>query len=300
MKKKLNKEFLIGLSVIVAIIILIFGIDFLKGINLFKPSNFYVANYENVAGLEMAAPITIDGYKVGQVREIKFNYENPGKIEVVMALDKNLRLPKDSKATIGTSLLGGAFIEIQLGKSADKLEVGGEIATASKPDLMGSLSDEIMPSVTAILPKVDSILSNLNRISGDPALLQSLKRIDGITADLQSLAANLTASANREVPYLLRNTRSATETLDSITDNLAVLSAQLKALPIETTFDNVNATTEQLKTFTTQLNNPNSTLTKLTSDPKLYNDLTNVTSDLDSLIVDIKKNPKRYISIKLL
>lgn len=90
MKKIFNKEFIIGICVITAIVILIFGIDYLKGINLFSPANFYYASYDNVAGLEISSPVTVDGYKVGQVREIQFDYENPGKIKVLLALNKKI------------------------------------------------------------------------------------------------------------------------------------------------------------------------------------------------------------------
>lgn len=89
MKKILNKEFAIGASVIAAIVILIAGIEYLKGINLFRPANYYMAYYDNVDELTVSSPVLIDGFKVGQVREVNFNYERPGKIEVVMALDKN-------------------------------------------------------------------------------------------------------------------------------------------------------------------------------------------------------------------
>ena len=133
MKKLFNKEFVIGLSVILAIAILIFGIEFLKGVNLFKPTNFYMVSYTNVAGLELSAPVTIDGYKVGQVREIKFNYEHPGEIDVLLAVDKNLRLPEDSKAVIESSLLSGAYITIQRGHSSKMIEVGGKLASGISP-----------------------------------------------------------------------------------------------------------------------------------------------------------------------
>ena len=86
MNIKFNKEFKIGLSVIVAIAVLIFGIDYLKGINLFTPSNYYIAEYDNVAGLEVSAPVTIDGFKVGQVRELNFNYEKPERFRLCLPL----------------------------------------------------------------------------------------------------------------------------------------------------------------------------------------------------------------------
>ncbi|MDE6668694.1 MAG: MlaD family protein [Muribaculaceae bacterium] len=300
MKKLFNKEFVIGLSVILAIAILIFGIEFLKGVNLFKPSNFYVVSYNNVAGLELSAPVTIDGYKVGQVREIKFNYEHPGTIEVLLAVDKSLRLPEDSKAIIESSLLSGAYINIQRGQSSKMIEVGGKLASGTAPDLMASLSGEVLPRVSSILPKVDSILSNLNRLSGDPALIQSIQRIDDITNNIAQLSANLNSTIVKNVPSLMQDARKATSNIDIITSRLADLSRELNNLPIESTMSNLSATTDDLKTFTANLNNPNSTLGRLTGDSRLYDELNQVTSDLDSLIVDIKNNPKKYISIKLL
>ncbi len=300
MKKLFNKEFVIGLSVILAIAILIFGIEFLKGVNLFKPSNFYMVSYKNVAGLELSAPVTIDGYKVGQVREIKFNYEQPGNIDVLLAVDKNLRLPEDSKAVIESSLLSGAYINIQRGNSSKMLDVGGKLAAGNAPDLMASLSGDVLPAVSSILPKVDSILSNLNRLSGDPALLQAIHRIDGITDNIAQLSANLNTAVAKNVPSLMQDAHKATSNIDTITSRLAELSRELNNLPIEGTMANLSATTDELKTFANSLNNPNSTLGLLTSDSRLYNEINQVTSDLDSLIVDIKNNPKRYISIKLL
>ena len=124
MKKIFNKEFVIGLSVIVAILILIFGIDYLKGINLFRPANYYVAYYDNVDELTVSSPVLINGYKVGQVREVNFNYKKPGKVEVVMALDKNLQLPEGTIADLGTTLLSGARIELTMGTGSAMIPTG--------------------------------------------------------------------------------------------------------------------------------------------------------------------------------
>lgn len=300
MKKIFNKEFIIGICVIAAIVILIFGIDYLKGINLFSPANFYYASYNNVAGLEISSPVTVDGYKVGQVREIQFDYDNPGKIKVLLALDKKLRIPVDSKATMGSTLMSGNFIALKLGKSAEKLPVGGNIDAIESSDLMSSLSDDIMPAVNQILPRVDSLLMNLNRIAGDPALLASIQRLDGITGDILATTGSLKSTVNKDLPAVMSNVKSISHGLDTVTANLGILSAQLKSLPLNTTVDNVNALTANLTQFSKQLNDPNSTLGLLMNDPELYNKLNRVAADVDSLIVDIKKNPKRYISIKLL
>lgn len=300
MKKIFNKEFMIGLSVIIAILILIFGIDYLKGINLFRPANYYMAYYDNVDELTVSSPVLIDGFKVGQVREIEFDYAHPGKIGVVMALDKKLRLPDDSRAEIGTTMLSGARIELTVGKSTTMLPVGGEVQTGVKAGLMSSLQDELMPSVAGILPKVDSLLYNLNLLVSDPALSASIQRLDGITGNLLATTHGLNSTMHSQVPKIMGNTVKVTQSLDSIAGNLEQLSSQLKNLPLDATVDNVNQLTANLGAFSRQLNDKNSTLGLLTSDPELYNRLNRVSADVDSLIVDIKKNPKRYISIKLL
>lgn len=300
MKKIFSKEFIIGLCVIVALVILFFGIDYLKGINLFRPANFYYASYDNVAGLAVAAPVNVDGYKVGQVREVAFDYENHGKIKVLLALDNKLRIPEDSYAVLETGLLDGAYVTIHLGKSAKMIEVGGDVPTQTAPDLMSAVSNDLLPSAASILPKVDSLLANLNRVVTDPALIQSVQRLDGISANLLATSGSLNASLGRQVPKILSNAGNITTHLDTITGNLTELSAQLKALPLQSTMTNVESVTGNLVAFSEKLNSSKGTLGKLMNDPELYEQLSRVSADVDSLIVDIKKNPKRYISIKLL
>ena len=300
MKKIFTKEVIIGLSIAVAIAILCIGIEFLKGINVFKPANFYIAEYGNVEGLEIAAPVTIDGFKVGQVREINFDYENHGNIKVVLALNKNLKIPVDSKALIGSTLLSGSYIEIQLGKSDTNIPIGGDIATGSTPDLMSSLSNDLMPSVASIMPKIDSLLLSINRLVSDPALSNSIKNIEAITGNVSAASKNLNVVMQREIPAILNKTDMTVANLDTLSANLSSLSKELNRLPLASTMENVNLITENLSKFSAQLNNPHSTLGELTSDSELYDRINRLTADIDSLIIDIKKNPKRYISIKLL
>lgn len=299
MKKIISKEFVIGISVILAIVILFFGIEYLKGINMLNPANFYYVNYDNVAGLEISAPVQIDGYKVGQVREISYDYDNPGKIKVLLAVNKKLRIPDDSYADLSSTLMGGGFVDIKMGHSGRMLEVGSVIQTRQSKGLMESLSSDIMPAVNSILPRVDSLLYNLNALVADPALAQSIRRLDGITDNVLLASEGLNTMMRRDVPGVMRNARGITARIDSITANLTALSMQLRQLPIANTMDDVKAVTENLSQFSAQLNSQNSTLGKLNSDPELYDRLNRVTADVDSLILDIKENPKRYISIKL-
>lgn len=295
-----TKELAIGLSVVIAILILIFGIDYLKGINLFKPANFYVAYFDQVDDLAISAPVSIQGYKVGQVREIKFDYDHPGKIEVVMALDKNLQVPEGTIATLTPTLMSGPKVDLVLGHSSKMLPVGTTLESSRSGDLMSTLSTDLMPQVTSMLPKLDSILYNVNLLVSDPALANSIRRLDAITASTATMMQGLNGSVNSQLPAIMGNARHITGSLDSVAANLGALSYQLKTLPLQTTVDNVNDLTANLNKFSAQLNDPNSTLGMLTNDPELYNRLNRVAADVDSLIVDIKKNPKRYISIKLL
>lgn len=307
MKTLKSKEFIIGLCVIVAGLILFFGINYLKGINLFKPANFYVIMYDNVAGLETAAAVTIDGYKVGQVRDIEFDYNNPGKIKVTIGLNKDLKVPVDSRAMLAPSLLGGPSIELELGKSHKYLEHGGRIPDAAGADLMATVNNEIMPKVQKILPTLDSIMLNINAtaeninvLTSHPALYASVSRLDLITGNVAALSSSLKTTMNGQLPGVMNNAYSITTRLDSTAANLALLSAQLKELPLQGTMENVYATTANLSALSSDLRNPNGTLGQLMNNPELYNRLSRVSADIDSLILDIKAHPKRYISIKLL
>lgn len=300
MKKIFSKEFIIGLSVIIAALVLFFGIEFLKGINLFRPANYYYAYYSNVDGLAVASPVQVNGYKVGQVREIIYDYADPGKIKVMLAMDKKLSIPADSYAEMGQTMLSGAYINLKIGKSAKKLAVGEEIPSGASRGLMESLSNEVMPAISQIMPKIDSLLSNLNTLVADPALLQSIQRLDGITANVLGVTEGLNNTMSRDVPLVVRDARSITHQIDSVSANLLALSKTLKQLPIATTMANVNDITANLSNFATKLNSSTSTLGRLTNDDELYHRLNQVSADIDSLIVDIKRNPKRYISIKLL
>ncbi len=200
MKKIFSKEFIIGLSVIIAALVLFFGIEFLKGINLFRPANYYYAYYSNVDGLAVASPVQVNGYKVGQVREIIYDYADPGKIKVMLAMDKKLSIPADSYAEMGQTMLSGAYINLKIGKSAKKLAVGEEIPSGTSNGMMESISNEIMPAISQIMPKIDSLLSNLNTLVADPALLQSIQRLDGITANVLGVTEGLSNTMSRDVP----------------------------------------------------------------------------------------------------
>ncbi|MDE7458147.1 MAG: MlaD family protein [Muribaculaceae bacterium] len=299
MKKIFSKEVIIGLTVLVALAILVVGIDFLKGINIFKAANYYVATYTNVQGLAVSAPVSVNGFKVGQVREISYEYDNPGHVKVEMSLNKNLKLPEGTQAVIKTDMLGTATIELNMGHGGTYYNVGDEIEGTIASGLMDNVTDKILPSVGDIMPKIDSLLTSLNKVVSDPALLQSMQRLDKITSNID-VTTNRLAQLVGSLPAVVNDVKGLTSNLSKSTDDITVLTERMRNIPVDSLADNVAQITANLKELSAQLNDPNSTIGKLTHDPALYNNLNSTISSLDSLFVDIKKNPKRYISIKLL
>ncbi len=296
---KIRKEITIGICVIIALCVLFFGIDFLKGINVFKPANYYTASYTNVNGLAVSAPVTINGYKIGLVRSIDYEYDNPGHVAVEFSLDKELKLPKGSKAVIVCDMLGTATVQLQLADNAEFYNVGDKIESETASGLMDGLSTDIMPGVANIFPKVDSLLTSINKLASDPAIAASVKRLDAITANLEATMTALNKSV-KALPSVMGNVEATTQNVSTITGNLAYVSEELKTVPLDSCMVSIQQTANNLRQLTEELNNPNSSLGLLMNDPALYNNLNNTVKSLDSLFIDIKKNPKRYINIKLL
>ena len=307
MKKLVSKEFIIGLCVLAGLIILYFGINYLKGVNLFKPGHYYYVDYENIAGLETAAPVRIDGYKVGEVREIDFNYDKPGKIRVALSLNKNLRIPDDSEALIVSGMMSGPSIELVLGKSTNYVPVEGVIKGKMQQGLLDAVSEDVLPNVADLIPHIDSLVISLNstatnlaQITGKEELIGVVDNISRITDDLAMLSSTLNKSLSNGIPNLMGNANVVAENLKLVTNDLTSITAELKNLPLQTSMKNVEKTTANLEELSNRLNSNTGTIGKLINDPTLYYQLTRVTADIDSLINDVKNNPKRYINIKLL
>ena len=292
---------IIGASVLFSLLILFFGIDYLKGINVFKSANYYSSSYTNVAGLAQSAPVTLNGFKVGLVRDIRYEYDNPGHVLVEFSLDKELKLPVGSKAAIITDMLGTSTVELRMAAGDQYYEVGSRIEGVTPGGMMDKVSNEMLPSLMTIAPHIDSLIVALTAVATDPALVNSIKRLDNIMANLETSTGHLN-EAMRGVPALVNSTNSTmanavtiSENLNKISASLAELSEDLKDMPLDSTMRNINRITAHLDLATEQLNSTNSTLGLLLNDPSLYNNISNSTAHLDSILIDLKKQPKRYI-----
>ena len=278
MNKLFSREIIIGASVLIALLALVFGINYLKGVNIFKAANYYYASYTNVAGLAQSAPVTLNGYKVGLVRDIAYEYDNPGHVKVEISLDRQLLLPEGTSAVIVTDMLGTSTIELRMGTSPNLLEVGSKISGVVGSGLMDKVSTELMPSIIQIAPHIDSLVVALTAVAADPALVNSVRRLDAIMANLEATTTQL----NRTVPALLKNANSTMANVSDISANisqvssaLAVLSDDLKRMPLDSTLRNINSITANLDEATSKLNSTNSSLGLLLNDPGLYHNLNN-------------------------
>ena len=305
MKSILSKNVIIGITIIVALGLLYWGIEFLKGINLFKPVNYYQARFEQVDGLNVASPVTINGFKVGQVSEIRFDYET-NQILVEMSMDKNLKIPVGSTISLASSLMGSAGLELNLSKNPAYMKVGDVISSNVQTGLMDHVSDDVLPQVSAILPKVDSIMGNVNTLVGNPALHTSVSRLDGITAQLAQSSQELNTlirQLNTQVPGIMNNVNSFTGKLNTSGDDINQMTAQFKSFPIDSTLNNLNSTVANLQQLSVQLNNhlnsKDSSLGLLLNDKQLYQNASNSLNSLDSQLQDVKKHPSRYINVKV-
>ncbi len=302
----MKKNIVIAVTVLVSLGLLLWGIEFLKGVNLFKPANYYIAKFDKVEGLVEAAPVTINGFQVGQVREITYDY-GTNRISVLMSMDTELKIPEGSIIYIKSSLLGSAGLELSLARGNNTyLKVGDEIKSVNDVGLMDMVTQNMMPQVNGMLPKVDSILGNVNALVGDPALAASVQRLDAITVELAKSSQQLTQlmnSLNNSVPGVMGNVNGIASNLSSTTNNLNAFSADLRNMPLDSTISNLNGTIANLQVLTGDLNNKlndkNSSLGLLLNDKSLYYNADHAVSSLDSLFIDVKKNPKRYINLKI-
>lgn len=288
---KLTKEIKIALVAIVGILIMYFGINFLKGMNLFSTNNAYYMTFDDIQGLGASTPIYADGYKVGTVDGMEYDYKENGPIKVKVDIIKDLRIPQGSKAEIVKDLMGNLQVNLLLANNPrERVEPGGIIPGAVNGGMMDKAAS-LVPVVEKMLPKLDSILTSVNALLADPALAASLHNVETITSNLTVSTRELNtlmAGLNKQVPGMIGKA-------NGVLDNTNRLTANLASLDVQGTLNKVNQTLESAHQFTEKLNSNQGSLGLLMNDTKLYDNLTSTMSHADSLVIDLKAHPKRYV-----
>lgn len=288
---KLTKEIKIALVAIVGILVMYFGINFLKGMNLFSTNNAYYMTFDDIQGLGASTPIYADGYKVGTVDGLEYDYKENGPIKVKVDIIKDLRIPQGSKAEIVKDLMGNLQVNLLLANNPrERVEPGGIIPGAVNGGMMDKAAN-LVPVVEKMLPKLDSILTSVNALLADPALAASLHNVETITSNLTVSTRELNtlmAGLNKQVPGMLGKA-------NGVLDNTNRLTANLASLDVQGTLNKVNQTLESAHQFTEKLNSNQGSLGLLMNDTKLYDNLTSTMGHADSLVIDLKAHPKRYV-----
>lgn len=297
--KYFTKEVKIAITAIVALVLLFIGINFLKGINVFQASNTYYVKFKDINGLTISNAVYANGYPVGIVRDIEYDYKRAENVVVRIELDDEMRVPKGTKAEIETDLMGGVKMNLKLGGNpADNLAPGDSIQGGKYEGALSKV-EAMIPTVVKILPKLDSIMDNLNRLTGDPALAKVLHNAAEMTDELKIASKQLNGLMQNDVPLL-------TARLNRIGANMEKLSAGLAAVDVEGTMASVNATLDNARDLTANLNNVSNqlsskmnsrdnTLGLMLNDRQLYDNLTSTVGHADSLMIDLKAHPKRYV-----
>ena len=289
--KYFTKEVKIALVAIAGVVVLFFGMNFLKGLNIFSSEDNYYVQFSDITGLSSSSPVYADGFKVGVVKDIIYDYSHTEGSKVLIGVDKQLRIPQGSSAEIVSDMLGNVKVNLLLANNPrEKVAPGGLIKGMINDGAMGKLQD-MVPAVEKMLPKLDSIMTSLNAILADPAIRQSLHNVQAITDNLTTSTAQLNtlmAGLNKNVPGMMAKA-------NNVLDNTETLTANFAAVDVASTMRQVDQTIANVQQLTAKLNSKEGSLGLLMNDTQLYDNLNSTMRNADSLVIDLRQHPKRYV-----
>ena len=297
----MSKEIKVGLLAVVALVALAIGFNFLRGSNLLSNDRTYYAIYPKVDGLNVGAPVILNGIKVGQVKNLELQPEMNNSVRASIELEKGVTVGDSTKAGLSGSLLGSKTITLVLGPNSKQFSGGETLKTTTAV----SLTDVVQARATVLLDTVNSTLAHLNGFLNKDAQTNIQGTLVGArqsTEALQQLIASNQANINqitRNLAQMSAALNKSTAKLDRIANNFTQLSDSLKSAPIGPTMRNLNATMAEaqtsLKGVSTALNDKKGSLGKLINDTLLDNNLNATAASSNELISDMKANPKRYV-----
>lgn len=284
----MKKEVKIGITGIIALVVLFLGINFLKGANLFSSTNKYYIQFGNAKGLSKSSNVYADGYNVGVVSDIIYDYEHPGTVLVEITTNKDLRIPKGSSAKLDEAVLGGCTLNMLLTTNLTDAYHPGDTIPGSDTQGMMAKAASMMPQIEQIVARVDTLIATLNRLTSDPNLPMIIRNAELVSENLVRSSEELNRLLANDVPQL-------TTTFNRVGENAITLTDRLNSLNLQATMDSVNMTISSVHQMMDQIQSPEGTLGLLMKDPSLYNNLNHTVQSADSLVTDLKAHPKRYV-----
>lgn len=292
---KVRNEIKIALVAVAGIVALFIGMNFLKGTNLFTGSKTYYFAFDDISGLTKSSPIYASGYQVGLVKDIIFDYSHKNKTKVIAEMDKQMEIPTGTTAFISSDVLGNIKVTLNIAPNRGQfIQDGGLIPGDIDRGPMGEVTSMI-PAVKQMLPKLDSILLSLNQLLADPAIASSVHNVQDMTANLTKTSRELNdvvAKLNREIPGVVAKT-------NTILDHSETFTANLSQVDVATTMRKVDEAMADVKAVTAKINSNEGTLGLLMRDPSLYNQINTTVRSADSLMVNIRQHPKRYVHFSI-
>ena len=295
MKLKLNKNASIGLAFLISLAIIYFGINFLKGIDIFRKQNNYISVLDDVSGLNTSSPVLVNGYQVGLVSSIRMISYDPLKFAVEIRLDDEFKIKEGSRLEFGTDLLGGSSVKLKINDESTRYLNPGDTRIGGRALVMIDSAEKIAPKADSILLHIDSTIMALNLMLTDPVWKESINGINNTIKELQTTAHNINKivfSVGEEIPEITLN-------LTTVTDNLKKVSEELKNSDLSNTLASLDETITNLKLLSQKINSPNNSVGKLVNGSELHDSLVIVINSATKLLEDIRENPKRYLSVKL-
>lgn len=285
---KISKEAKIGFTGILSLVILFIGLNFLKGVNLFSTQNTYYINFKNAKALSKNSTVYADGYNVGVVSGIHYDFEKPGTVIIEISVDKKLRIPKGSNAKLDEAMLGGCTLNLMLGANTGETYMPGDTIQGSDANGLMTEAANLMPQVEQVMSKVDTLLASLNKLAADPNIAKTLQNAETLTNNLSESTKELNQLLKNDLPQLTGTFNQAGQNVVKLTDNL-------NQIDLQATMDSVNHAIGNVNRMLAEMQNPKGSLGLLMKDPELYNNLNHTVQSADSLLTDLKAHPKRYV-----
>jgi phospholipid/cholesterol/gamma-HCH transport system substrate-binding protein len=310
---KVSKEFKIGLVVICAVAAFVWGINFLKGSNIFTKKNYLYALYPKIDGLIEASPILVNGFKVGQVSEISLiRLKDTNKVLVKFLITSDVQIPVRSIArSVSADLLGSKAVEIIFSNQKEFAKNGDTLIAALEPGFKQELDKRIAPiqaKAENLIGTMDSVITVVSSILNAKTRDNLDKSIEGVKKAILTLEQtaykldDLVGNEKAKISSILSHINNISSDLDksgkkidNIISNLSNISDSLAKAQLKSAIDEADRSLKQLNTMITRINEGQGTMGKLAKNDSLYNNLNKSSSDLDKLLKDLRINPERYI-----